>query len=194
MKLIALVGSSGIGKGFLKQQICKKFSVHFSQPTILTTRASREDDLANFKISLSEETFNLGVEKGEIIYPHVLFDKPNYKYGFLYSDFKNNCNNFLLLELHPKIIKHFKQDYREDLLIIGLLSSELRLRKNLMKRETDKLDLINRLKYSDLERKEIIEAYKNGYINYLLDLEISNNFREVEYLVFSYIEKFINCG
>lgn len=191
-KLVALIGSSGIGKGFLKARIQEEFGSTFSQPRVFTTRPSRIDDLSNCKISLTKYQFDLGVENGEIIYPHKIFNKLDYEYGFAALDFKYQHDKFLLLELHPKTINNFRLDYQNNLLAIALLASKGILEKNLIKRGTDDLNSIkSRLDYVELEQSQTIQAYQDGYIDELLELDRFSDYTCLTIAVFGLINNFL---
>jgi len=171
-KIIALLGPSGVGKGLLKSYLIKQATVDFIVPKIFTTRPSRKDDLDSNKVSISQEEFELQVEEGTIIYPHSIRYSTGYLYGFSRDDLALYPANNLLIELYPHLLELFKNKYQKDLISFALLASKNRLKKNLMRRETETESSFNdRIKLGEEEEKIILNLNKLGYIDYLYNLD-----------------------
>lgn len=173
MKIVALLGPSGVGKGWLKSCLIRKSNVDFFLPRIFTTRPSRKDDVANHKISITNSEFDSKVKDGDIAYPHkLLSNSTSYKYGFSLDDLNAYPSRNLLIELYPTILPDFKLKQRNNLLSIGLLANEHILESNLIKRgtETD-FSLTAKMESAESEVRLLLEYYEKNYIDYLFSME-----------------------
>lgn len=142
-KIVALMGPSGVGKGYTKSLIVEEYS-DISQPIVVTTRLRRADDGESRRAGISIEEFEMGVEKGDILLPHRPFeDESTPLYGF---DAKSLNQPSILTELHPAILKQFKEATGDKLLVLAMVASPEFLRQAMLQRDAGQKDIELRVK------------------------------------------------
>ncbi len=173
--IIALVGPSGVGKGYAKNIIRKNFP-DIKELFVYTTRKKRECDLKDRKF-LSLATFLLKKSRNEIIGAHKPFGDNSDWYGFSKKQINGYLNKkeIIITELHLDNIILFKKLFKNRLYLISLVASLDYLKYNLKLRNSENRNII--AKRLDCARKEIsllYSYYNESLINRIFELNFDN--------------------
>lgn len=119
--IISLSGPSGIGKGFIKEQLLQLYP-NIQELVWCTTRDLRPNEQGGnrFHISLSE--FNQLVELGKLVLVQDLF---GHRYGLRKEDLETS-SDIKLTELHPANLVEALR-INPSIFAIGLVTSDLSL-------------------------------------------------------------------
>ena len=169
--VIALCGPSGVGKGFTKNLIRENANgVEFTEPAFATTRPARGDDSGHRLAGLSIDEFNDMVDAGMVIIPSQPFGEGTPYYGLVETSIKSGN---ILTEVHPCILKDFKEYFKDDnLLILAMEATDEFLRESMTGRGTgDDIEL--RVAKSKDEIAQIREAMKEGLIDGLWNINFA---------------------
>ena len=164
--VVALCGPSGIGKGHTKKKLLSANEGFFAEPTIVTTRATRDDDRGAIgrRTGVSECEYQSLVDEGEVILDHRPFRIPSTpRYGF--DRASTNSPRPLLTEVHSSIIKDFTEYFSDrKILVLGFIATYEMLKESITNRgQTDNTDI--RLAMSLQEQAEIEQAHLDGLVN-----------------------------
>ena len=135
--IIVLSGPSGIGKGYIKESLKKKYP-NIEELVWYTTRNLRQNELINSnRKRISEEEFEKMVEEGEIALVQGMF---GHRYAVKKQDLLPRKGIFLT-EIHPFVITEAK-NINPDIITIGLVTDDYDLLKERMinRRKTEPLD------------------------------------------------------
>ncbi len=114
--IIALSGPSGIGKGYVKDVLLKRYPF-IKEIAWITTRQLRLGETNSNRVSVSKEYFNQLVNMGKIT---LVQDIYGHGYGVSYSDLMP-CDDYIrITELHPDNILR-ALDINPHIIIIGLI-------------------------------------------------------------------------
>lgn len=135
--IIVLSGPSGIGKGYIKEFLKKKYS-YIEELVWCTTRNLRPNELINSnRKHVSKEEFEKMIERNEIVLVQNVF---GHQYAIRKQDFLSNEGIFLT-EIHPFVIEKAK-NINPHIITIGLVTDDYDLlRERLVdRRKTESLD------------------------------------------------------
>jgi len=175
-KIIALVGSSGVGKNFTKQAIKNQFP-ELSELTIYTTRSKRPSDGLDRKTDIAIDDFLKMKKKGKIIAAHQPFGTEGDWYGFSREQIDKMLENneLILTEIHPDNISLFKELYGNNVFTIALIAEKEYLEHNLKLRDSEtKIDRKLRLNSATNEIKTIQEMRKEKLIDIIIEVGWNN--------------------
>lgn len=153
--IIVLSGPSGIGKGYIKESIKKKYP-YIEELVWCTTRNLRPNELTNSnRKHISEEEFEEMVKKGEMALAQGMF---GHRYAIRKQDLLPREGVFLT-EIHPFVIAEAK-DINPHIISIGLVTDDYDLlRERLVnRRKTESLDEVERRIQS---AKDEVSAIRN---------------------------------
>ncbi len=174
-KIIALVGPSGVGKDFSKKAI-KKQLIHFSEPTVYTTRPRRVSDGKDRK-TISLRDFSEMKDQGKLIGAHQLFGKEGHWYGFSREEIDQflEKGETVLTEIHPDNVRIFKKIYQEKLFTVALMAEQEYLEHNLRSRRSEQEEEIKRrITDSQKEVETIKELREAGLIDSFVEVGWDN--------------------
>ena len=123
-----LVGASGVGKGYVRDAFFKAYRGRFSESVVVTTRSRRPSDGPD-RWCVKPPKFDEMVRSGDVIFEHKPFRNDD-MYGYLLSSLKSSISH-VLVEPHVTKIPDFRKLYGENLVLLGLISDEDYLRRNL---------------------------------------------------------------
>jgi len=123
--IIALSGPSGIGKGFVKDAIRRRYP-GMPELTVVTTRARRPSDGIDRETDVPADVFLKQRNEGEIILAHQPFGEQHDWYGFRKSQIDNGLmrGECILTEIHPDNIGPFHEIYPSSLFVFGFIAPE----------------------------------------------------------------------
>ena len=172
-RVVALMGPSGIGKGYIKSSIKKFTELELSEPVVATTREKRPDDDASRQAGLSLEAFAERVQNGDILFPHQPFEDVGTPfYGFE----ENSLNNSrLLTEIHWTILGNFVDFFeRDEMLILAMTADTKFLFQSIKSRGFNSEDIELRVEKSIKEIKQITKGHDRGSIDHLFEINSEN--------------------
>ncbi|MBI1839138.1 MAG: hypothetical protein HYR95_02505, partial [Candidatus Colwellbacteria bacterium] len=119
--IIALTGPSGIGKGFIKEQLLRTYPF-IEELAWFTTRPLRPNESGGNRINVPDFQFNQLVESGNLVLVQNLY---GYRYGLRKHDLAPSPS-VKLTELHiDNLIEALR--INTTILVIGLITSDLSL-------------------------------------------------------------------
>ena len=183
--IIALSGPSGIGKGFVKETIRRRYP-GIAELTVVTTRTRRPSDGVDRETDVPLETFLTQRDEGKIILAHQPFGAGRDWYGFRRSQIDQGLNrgNCMLTEIHPDNIGPFHELYPSSLFVFGFVAPEHYIRKNLQSRATESpTEQERRIQQSIHEMNQIYHWQDHGHIMRLFDFSNQNNYRKMGFRV-----------
>lgn len=139
--IIVLSGPSGIGKGYIKESLKKKYP-NIEELVWYTTRTLRQNELTNSnRKRISEEEFEKMVEEGEMALIQGMF---GHRYAVKKQDLLP-CKGIFLTEIHPFVITEAKS-INPGIITVGLVTDDYDLLKERMinRRKTEPLDEVER--------------------------------------------------
>lgn len=173
--IIALSGPSGIGKGFVKEAIHRRYP-GISELTVATTRSRRTSDEIDRETDIPVEVFLKQRDEGKIILTHQPFGEQHDWYGFHRSQIDKGLNkgDCMLTEIHPDNIGPFHDLYSSSILIFGFVAPEDYIRKNLQSRATESpIEQERRIQQSIHEMNQIYHWQNHGHIMRLFNFSNS---------------------
>jgi len=117
--IISLSGPSGIGKGFIKEQLLQAFPF-IKELAWFTTRPLRPNEKAGNRISVSISEFDKLVETGKLV---LIQDLYGHRYG-LKKESLLPSQQFSLTEFHPDNLS-LAMEINPEIIAIGLVTSDL---------------------------------------------------------------------
>jgi guanylate kinase len=173
--IVALCGPSGIGKERVKDTIKGAFAVAPSEPVVMTTRPSRENERGSRTTGILESDFKALVSSGQVVLPHRPFRGANTAiYGFSAESFEPATAQ--LTEVHSTIIEPFRNHNADrPTLVIGMVARVSLLEQNLLSRSpgAQPSDIELRLHLAEAEMEEIVEATKSGLVDAVFSFDQS---------------------
>lgn len=161
--IVTITGTSGIGKGYLKDHLKKVLGL--SEPAVYTTRKRRTGENRPDRIFVSEEEFRAISRQKKLIFPQKIYGD---RYGFDKSAF---AKGGIITEVYMGIAQRFKQMYPNAIMIALTTTDTDFLRYRLQKRGDDPKLALKRIKASQREIAATI-ALKNIFdINYNVGFE-----------------------
>lgn len=172
--IVALCGPSGVGKSTLKARIREHGDLEFAEPVVATTRDKRPDDDRSRMAGISDDVFDLLINKGEIILPHRPFREINSpRYGFMRDSFVDDSP--VLTEVHSSILPNFRAHFEgRPIIIFGMLAARNTLSVNINARQADACTITDtalRLMMGQTEEEEVHAAHIAGIINHVVSCE-----------------------
>ena len=167
IRIIGLVGPSGVGKGYCKDAIMASSPDLFFEPVVVTTRPKRETDGVDRKAGVSFGEFMAMRIDGTVVFAHQPFGPDTHWYGFLSKSLEGDENKVILTEVHIDNVEPFKERFGSSVKLIALVADRNYLAKNLAARNTESDEEVQlRLKKSlrevnliqDLSRKNLLDA------------------------------------
>lgn len=135
--IIVLSGPSGIGKGYIKESLKRKYP-YIEELVWYTTRDLRPNELTNSnRKQLPEEEFEKMAKKGEMALIQGIF---GHRYAIRKQDLLPREGVFLT-EIHPFVIEEAK-NINPDIITIGLVTDDYDLLRERMvdRRKTESTD------------------------------------------------------
>lgn len=133
--IFGLVGPSGVGKGFYKEELKKLWPEH-TEPIVVTTREKRKTDGADRIAGLGLDQFYEMVSNGKVIFEHQPFGLEGPWYGFLAESFITGRP--ILTEVHVDNVMRFRKTFQPGrLALLGLIANQEYLSSNLSDRATE---------------------------------------------------------
>lgn len=169
--IIALSGPSGIGKGFVKETIRRRYP-GMLELTVVTTRSRRTSDRIDRETDIPVDVFLKQRNEGEIILAHQPFGEQHDWYGFRRSQIDDGLmrSECMLTEIHPDNIDPFYELYPSSLFVFGFIAPENYIRKNLQARDTEpQTEQERRIQQSMHEMNQIRHWQDQGRIIRLFD-------------------------
>lgn len=169
--IIALSGPSGIGKGFVKEAIRRRYP-GMPELTVVTTRSRRPSDGVDRETDVPIAMFLKQQNEREIILAHQPFGIQHDWYGFRRSQIDQGLNRgeCMLTEIHPDNINPFYELYPSSLFVFGFIAPENYIRKNLQARDTEpQTEQERRIQQSIYEMNQIRHWQDRGRIIRLFD-------------------------
>ncbi len=174
--IIALCGTSGVGKGYLKQKLKKMFKL--TEPPVYTTRKKRKNEKQSDRIFVTPKEFAQKQKDGEIVLPQELYGN---SYGFARKAFEKTQG--IITEVHIGVLKKFRQLF-PSAIIIGLTADNLNfLDYRLRKRSEKATEAQKRIAKAEEETRQI-KAHEH-----LFDIVHAVNFENEGRAVREIIEK-----
>lgn len=187
-KLLGIVGPSGVGKGFAKNQIRECFPGVFSEPIVATTRDKRPFPEPDRLAGIHPDEYQRMVENQEIVFSHQPFGPGTHHYGFLASSMQGTGN--LITEVHIDNVAPFRDRYDGDLTLIGLVADEEYLKFNLDNRNSEKPeDKVLRLHAAQREIEQILHCHRTGQINSIVEATMINRDRVIQDILVGLVSK-----
>lgn len=181
--IMGLVGPSGVGKGFSKQQIENIFAGQLTQPVVATTRKRRDNDGPDRLSGLDTETFKRLLQDEQVVFAHQPFGNTGDWYGFIRESF--SANQPILTEVHIENVLPFRHFFGSRLALVGMIASQPYLEANLEARNTETVEeKAARVAASLTEIESILTFYEQGHIDHLIEVN-SDNRKELGSLMIS---------
>lgn len=161
--IIAIAGTSGIGKGYLKDYLTK--SMKLSQPSVYTTRKRRTGETRPDRKFVSVKQFKAFQKSGKMIFVQDLYGD---KYAFNIDAFKKGN---IITEIHINIAEQFRKLFPSAILIGLTTNSTAFLKYRLNKRGDPVNEMKKRLIAAKSEIQKTQKLRKLFDINYSVDFE-----------------------
>lgn len=152
--IIAFSGPSGIGKGFIKEGLCR-LHPHIEELKWLTTRSLRVNEAGGNRVHVPAEEFARLVESDEVVLVQNHF---GHQYGLRKGDL-SPCQGVRLTELHPSIAAEALK-INPEIILIGLVTldlSLLRKRLTVIRKTESPAEIEKRLAQAEGEIRAILE-------------------------------------
>ena len=172
-EIIGIVGPSGVGKGYAKQQIKTGLNNGFVEPIVVTTRPQRAYPEPDRMAGVPIDDFIAMKQRGEVLFAHQPFGEGTYHYGFLASSFQQEAN--ILTEVHVDNVGPFKELFGQRVKLIGLVADRDYLEFNLDNRASETLaEKGVRLDASEREVQQILTYHKQGLVDHVVEATMIN--------------------
>jgi guanylate kinase len=119
--IIALIGPSGIGKGFIRDGLLKQYP-HMEEISWVTTRALRPGEMGGNRIHVELHDFDHMVRSGELVLVQELYGN---WYGMMRKDAIPN-NRLRITEFHPDNIEPALR-INPGIILIGFFTTNVTL-------------------------------------------------------------------
>ena len=152
--IISLSGPSGIGKGFIKEQLLQLYP-HIQELAWFTTRSLRTNEQGGNRIHVSLPEFNQLTEFGELVLVQDLF---GHRYGLRKKDLLPSSNT-KLTELHPDNLLEALR-INPAIFAIGLVTFDLSLlhkRLSVLRKTESSAEIEKRVAMAENEIETILQ-------------------------------------
>lgn len=175
--LIAIIGPSGVGKGFLGDKI-REIAPEVAVPSIYTTRLQRPSEKPSEARKFVGDSVFSALEMAELIVlshrPFRRSDSP--RYGFEKKSLLDPTRT-ALTEVHSTILKPFRSTViHRPVLMIALTANKSVLRENIAERQgtfDDGVSDAERVLSAEQETEEIVTAYDAGVVDHIFEYDRS---------------------
>lgn len=162
--IIALCGTSGVGKWYLKQRLKKIFKL--VEPQVYTTRKQRKNEKQSDRVFIPREEFLRKQQNGEITLPQELYGN---LYGFDRKAFEGKQG--IITEIHVGVVKKFRQMFPSATLIALTTTNANFLKHRLRLRGDNSAEAKKRIEKAEEEIKQTKRLRRLFDINYTVDFE-----------------------
>ena len=156
MKVIAIVGSTGVGKTTVIKELIKK---HNFKPIIETTcRPKRQGEQQGLQYNfISEQQFESEVEEGNLIGVSEFTISTNdvYKYGFSKHMLNNLKEGVYVIQANYQNLMFFKQFFGDNLIDIKLIRNKSAILESVKTRGDSIDEIINRISRDEIHYKYV---------------------------------------
>jgi len=168
--IITITGTSGVGKGYLKDYLKQEFGL--DEPAVYTTRKRRVGENRPDRRFVSESEFKEILKQKGIVFPQKLYGD---RYGFDKNSFSKGN---IITEVHMDIAQRFRALFPNALMIALTTDNPKFLEYRLTKRGDDPKLACKRIKASEKEIASTRALKKIFYINYEVGFENENRIVE----------------
>ncbi len=151
--IIAFSGSSGIGKGFVRERLLRIYP-HINELAWFTTRFSRPNEKQGNRIHVSSSEFDKLFEAGDLVLVQNLY---SYRYG-LKRESLLSSRDIRLTELHPANLKE-ALGINPAIVTIGFVTSDFSLlyeRLSLVRNTESAAEIEQRISAAKIEIESIL--------------------------------------
>lgn len=162
--IVVITGPSGVGKTTLQNLLQTRLSINPLQ--CVTTRGRRKDDNPNEIICVSNEEFDISINKNIFFF----YSGDSYRYGYLIPSDDYNVHSFVTSYRDLPII-FSKTDYNVFSIVLAFENLEKNMRARLIQRGSSLDDIEMRIKFAKEDRKNNFEyARKNSNLTIYTDI------------------------
>ena len=162
--IIAITGTSGIGKGFLKDNLKERLGL--TDPPWYTTRKKRKGETRPDRVFVNETQFQKLTENGSLIFAQDLYGGD--KYALHKSAFKKGG---VITEIHIDVVSKFRKLF-PNAILIGLTTNNVDfLKYRLKKRGDSQKEAAKRLAAAERELAKTRSLHKVFNINYAVGFD-----------------------
>ena len=156
--IITISGTSGIGKGYLKDHLREHFGL--AEPPVYTTRKRRKGENRKDRVFLTDAEFEKMQRDGQLILKQDLFGD---KYAFGKESF---TKGEIITEIHPIVAQQFRREFPQAIMIALTTDSLDFLESRLKKRGDDPKEAKKRLLEAENEIKKTMGLKSVFNINF----------------------------
>ncbi|MFA6065082.1 MAG: hypothetical protein WCW44_04000 [archaeon] len=162
--IIAITGTSGIGKGFLKDNLKERLGL--TDPPWYTTRKKRKGETRPDRVFVNEPQFQKLIENGSLIFAQNLYGGD--KYALHKSAFEKGG---VITEIHIDVVDKFRKLF-PNAILIGLTTNNIDfLKYRLKKRGDSQKEAAKRLAAAEKELAKTRRLHKVFNINYAVGFD-----------------------
>ena len=163
-ELIVVSGFSGAGKGTLMKALVQKYD-DYSLSVSMTTRSPRAGEIdGQAYFFVTREEFEAEIEKDGLL-EYACYCENYYGTPRSYVDRQLNLGKDVILEIEIQGAMRIKEKYPSAILLFVMPPSAKELRRRLIGRGTESIDVIDKRLSRACEEAEGIEAYDYIVIN-----------------------------